>query len=160
MTSSRKGFLVSDLVQPHGGVLVDRVVAADRADALRDRARSLPGVTLDGREVADLELIAIGAASPLTGFLGARDYRAVVEDLRLADGTVWPLPFTLALDESIPAGPGDDLALHDAHGHLWGLLHVTDVFERDPREEARIRVWGTCSGGLVGSPADLSKSCR
>ena len=63
----------SRLVAPHGGTLVDRFVPAEEVEALRHRAENLPQITLDARELADLELIATGAASPLTGFLGLAD---------------------------------------------------------------------------------------
>jgi sulfate adenylyltransferase len=131
-------------VPPHGGVLVDRIVADAEAAALRRRAGSLPVLRLDPRELADLELIAVGAASPLTGFLGEGDYASVVERLRLADGTVWPLPFTLAVPEDARVGvePGAEVALHDSSGRLWGTIGVTDVFTRDPLHEAR-HVYGT-----------------
>jgi len=81
---------MSRLVDPHGGGLVDRVVSTEEAAGLRREAAGLPRIVLDAREQADLELIATGAASPLVGFLGAADYRSVLERLRLADGTVWP----------------------------------------------------------------------
>ena len=131
-------------VPPHGGVLVDRILAAEEASALRLRAGSLPALVLDPRELADLELVAVGAASPLTGFLGEADYASVVERLRLADGTVWPLPFTLAVpdDARDAVRPGTEVALHDASGRLWGTIEVTDVFARDPLHEAR-HVYGT-----------------
>jgi sulfate adenylyltransferase len=131
-------------VPPHGGVLVDRIVADDEAEALRRRAASLPFLTLDSRELADLELLAIGAASPLTGFLGSTDYASVVERMRLADGTVWPLPFTLAVPDEARerVKRGAEVALHDAAGRLWGVIEVTDAFARDPLHEAR-RVYGT-----------------
>ena len=131
-------------VPPHGGVLVDRIVSPEEAAALRKLASGTPALVLDGRELADLELIATGAASPLTGFLGRRDYASVVESLRLANGTVWPLPLTLAVpEEAKPAAfPGATIALHDARGRLWGVLDVQDVFERDPLHESR-HVYGT-----------------
>ncbi len=81
---------------------MNRIVSGSEAEALRSRAASLPRITLDAREQADLELIATGAASPLEGFLGPADYESVVDKLRLADGTVWPLPLTLAADTSRP----------------------------------------------------------
>jgi sulfate adenylyltransferase len=132
------------LVAPHGGRLVDRLVAGDAAAALGREAGSLPALRLDARELADLELIATGAASPLAGFLRADDYHGVVERLRLADGTVWPVPLTLAVaDEQRGAvARGARVALQDGAGRLWGLLEVEDVFERDPRQEAR-HVYGT-----------------
>jgi ATP sulfurylase len=132
------------MVEPHGGILVDRFVPEDGADELSAHAASLPRLVLDGREIADLELIATGAASPLVGFLGAVDYLSVLERLRLADGTVWPLPFTLAVDEGTRRGLplGADAALADGDGRLWGVVAVEEIYERDPRHEAR-SVYGT-----------------
>ena len=150
------------LVDPHGGVLVDRFVSEAEADGLRARAAGLPRVVLDGREQADLELIATGAASPLVGFLDSADYRSVLDRLRLADGTVWPLPFTLAVD----GATGDSVhaagaaALADASGRLWAVLTVGDVYERDPLAEARA-VYGTEDAShpgvayLLGRPRTL-----
>ena len=126
-------------VLPHGGILVDRIVSAEEAVALRQLASERPALRLDARELADLELIATGAASPLTGFLTESDYASVVEKLRLANGTVWPLPLTLAVpDESKKdVVPGAIVALEDASGRLWGVIEVKQVFERDPLHEAR-----------------------
>ena len=147
------------LVRPHGGALVNRIVGGADADALRARAASLPRITLDAREQADLELIATGAASPLEGFLGPADYASVLDTLRLADGTVWPLPFTLATDEKGLAA-GSSAALHDASGRLWGVIEVENVFTRDPLEESR-KVYGTEDAAhpgvayLLGRPRTL-----
>jgi len=99
---------------------------------------------LDPRELADLELIAVGAASPLEGYLSQADYTSVLEHLRLADGTVWPLPFTLAVsEESKEALAGQKAAaLLDDRGRLWGVIEIAEVFERDPLVESRA-VYGT-----------------
>jgi sulfate adenylyltransferase len=152
---------MSTLIEPHGGVLVDRILAGAEADALAARARDLPGLMLDGRELADLELIATGAASPLTGFLGAADYRSVLEQLRLADGTVWPLPFTLAVPDAsrddVPVGR--ELALRDGAGRLWGTLSVQEVFVRDPLVEAQ-HVYGTQNPAHPGVAYLLSRPTR
>jgi len=133
-----------ELIAPHGGTLIDRVVLGAEADALRARAAALPRLTLDGRETNDLELIAIGAASPLTGFLGSADYTNVCARMRLADGTVWPLPYTLAVapQELSALAVGKEAALFDAHGRLWGTIDVSDIYTRDPLMEARA-VYGT-----------------
>ena len=127
------------LVQPHGGTLIDRVVPPSEADAFRAEARSLPSLVLDARELADLELIATGAASPLAGFLGPADYESVLARLRLADGTVWPLPLTLATSDEDAARleRGTQVALRDAAGRLVGTLVVREVYRRDPLAEAR-----------------------
>jgi sulfate adenylyltransferase len=129
----------ADLVSPHGGALVDRIVPLAEVESLGKRAALLPSLTLDARELADLELIATGAASPLTGFLGSADYASVLVHMRLLDGTVWPLPLTLAVDEPTARSfkPGDEAALRDANGRLWGLIEVSEVFERDPLLESR-----------------------
>jgi sulfate adenylyltransferase len=128
---------LDSLVPPHGGRLVNRIVAVGDAPALRERAAALPRLTLDAREIADLELIATGAASPLTGFLGSADYARVLSDLRLVDGTIWPLPFTLAVDPATAATLKDAAALYDEQGRLWGALSITEIFERDPLAEAQ-----------------------
>jgi sulfate adenylyltransferase len=129
---------VPHLVAPHGGELVDRIVPAADVESWRSRAAVLPTLVLDARELADLELIATGAASPLTGFLGGADYTSVLERLRLADGTVWPLPFTLAVTAQTARtlSPASQAALADGTGRTWGVIDVSEVFERDPVAES------------------------
>lgn len=130
--------------EPHGGVLIDRFVPEEEAAQLRTAAAELPAITLDPRELADLELIAGGAASPLTGFLGLRDYQSVLSRLRLADGTPWPVPVTLAvthaeLAQVLRAGAA---ALRDARRRLRGVLTLADAFVRSVRDEA-VALYGT-----------------
>jgi sulfate adenylyltransferase len=132
----------STLVTPHGGTLVDRLVPAADAAAFAAHAATLAPLPLDAREQADLELIATGAASPLTGFLGKADYDSVLDRMRLADGTVWPLPFTLAVADAVPVAVGEERALVDAGGRTWGTIAVTEIFTRDPKAESRA-VYGT-----------------
>jgi len=153
---------VSDrtLVTPHGGTLVDRLVPESEAAAFAARAASLPTLPLDAREQADLELIATGAASPLTGFLGKADYQSVLDRMRLSDGTVWSLPFTLAVDEATKVAVGEERGLVDANGRLWGTIIITDVFTRDPLVESRA-IYGTDEAAhpgiayLLGRPKQL-----
>lgn len=132
------------LPEPHAGVLIDLHVHADRAAELRNRAARLPRISLDAREAADLDLLASGAASPLLGFMGVHDYRSVLDRLRLADGTPWPIPITLAVtvEQMAPALRHGVAALRDARGRLRAVLDVTDAFVRDPRAEARA-LYGT-----------------
>ncbi len=142
-------------LEPHGGTLINRITS-DPA-ALEGRAASLERITLDARELADLELIAVGGASPLTGFLQERDYHSVVESMKLANGTVWPLPFTLAVEA---APKGSEVALVDGSNRLWAVMKVSSVFSRDPMLEAR-KVYGTEDathpgvGYLLGRPRTL-----
>jgi sulfate adenylyltransferase len=129
---------MSTRLRPHAG-LAGRFADREEVQALRERAATLPRLTLDSRELADLELIATGAAAPLEGFLGFRDYQGVLEHLRLASGRPWPLPFTLAvtipqLAQVMQAG---EAALHDGQGRLWAVLHAADGYVRNPIDEAR-----------------------
>ncbi len=125
---------------PHGGALVDRVLRGEALAEARRRVRELPVVVLGEKEAADLELIATGAYSPLTGFMGEGDYAAVVEEMRLADGLVWSLPVTLAVpaERALTLRDGDEAALADAEGRVLGLMRVEERFEYDRRREARL----------------------
>ncbi len=127
------------LVAPHGGVLVDRFVAPARIDAVIAEAAALPSVTLDARELADLELIATGAASPLTGFLGPADHARVLAEGRLASGVAWPVPLVLAVDDAVrPAvAAAGAAALRDGAGRLWGVIRDVELWQRDPIAEVR-----------------------
>src|SRR5438045_9665960 len=114
------------LVAPHGGALTERIVSPAEEPSLREIAAASPSLVLDARELADLELIATGAASPLTGFLGSADYESVLARMRLADGTVWPLPLTLAASDEDAAAleRGSHVTLRDAAGRVAGVLTV------------------------------------
>ena len=87
---------MTDLVTPFGGTLADLLVPEGDRPALLARASRLPSITLTDRNLNDLELLATGAFSPLTSFLGKADYERVLEEMRLASGTLWPIPVTLA----------------------------------------------------------------
>jgi sulfate adenylyltransferase len=146
------------LIPPHGGELVDAIVSAGEVDALRAAAAGLPSLELDARELADLELIATGAVSPLRGFLGREDYQSVVQRMRLSNGTVWPLPLTLAVSDEQRAvlEVGREVALRDSSGSVRAVLRISDLFERDPLEEAR-RVYRTESSSHPGVAYLLSR---
>ncbi|HEV7677991.1 MAG TPA: sulfate adenylyltransferase [Candidatus Dormibacteraeota bacterium] len=118
--------------------LVDRRVSAEEAAELQARAAALPAVEMSPAEAADLELIADGAYSPISGFLAQADYDAVVEHAALASGAAWTLPITLALSEPRAAEvrEGQQVALRDGQGRLRGVLTVEDVFRRDVEREA------------------------
>ncbi len=138
------------MIQPHGGTLVDRLVSDEARDALLAQAESLPSVTLDSRERSDLEMIATGAMSPLTGFLNQADYEGVVEGMRLANGTLWPLPVVLsATDEEVAAvAEGDRVALRDADGALLGVMTVESKWQPDKQRELQ-----ACFRGDENHPA-------
>ncbi len=113
------------LIRPHGGSLVDRT--GDRV------AGDLPQVTLTSRELSDLDMLAVGALSPLEGFMSREDYESVVENMRLANGLPWALPVCLAVDD---APSGDVVELVDEAGTAYATLEVDEVFDYDKEREA------------------------
>ena len=128
-----------NLINPHGGTLVDRTVSGDQAAALAEEAAGLPRVRLTEKQTADLDMIASGALSPLTGFMTKADYESTVEDMHLAGGLAWAIPVTLSTDG---APSGDRLALEGYEGGLLAVLDVEEVFEADRRNEA-VKVFRT-----------------
>jgi sulfate adenylyltransferase len=129
-------------IAPHGGRLVDRLLTGPEAEEAQRRAADLPSVQLSARQLSDLELIAVGTLSPLTGFMGRADYARVVAELRLADGLPWSIPVVLAVDEADAPGEGREIALRDAEGTPRGIMRVEEQFARETRREAR-EVYGT-----------------
>src|SRR2546425_3830727 len=127
-------------IAPHGGTLVNRVVDGEERRSVFERARALPSLALHPRSVADLELIASGGYSPLTGFMGQADYQRVLHEMRLADGRPWPLPITLRASDAPPLRGTAALAGPD--GTILGLLEVREVYTASQREEAQL-VYGT-----------------
>ncbi len=123
----------STLIAPHGGTLVDRMVPASDRDSLAAEAASLPRITLSAKQACDLEMIAIGAFSPLTGFVGKADFESICRDMRLADGTIWPIPITLAVDDATKAtlSVGGRAALHHQDGTLMAVIDVEEVHPHD-----------------------------
>lgn len=126
------------LIQPHGGKLIDRKVTGQEREDLIRRAKDLPRVTLNARNEADLELLANGAFSPLEGFLNEADYLRVRDERRLANGLVWSIPVTLAVDEATrqPLKTGEDVALYARDGRLLAILHLEEIYGYDKELEA------------------------
>jgi sulfate adenylyltransferase len=125
-------------ITPHGGALVDRVLAGKAGEDMRAIAQSAPKITLNEVGLSDLELIATGAYSPLYGFLLRADYERVVGEMRLADGTLWPIPITLAVSEAEaePLREGELVALHAPAGQLVGVLDLRERYHYDALREA------------------------
>jgi len=135
---------VTHLIEPHGGVLVDGIVDDERAAELKKQSSDWPSWDLTERQICDIELILSGGFSPLRGFMGKADYERVRAEMRLADGTLWPIPITLDVTEEAAEGlePGKTLALRDPEGVMLAALHVSEVWRPDPELEAR-EVFGT-----------------
>jgi sulfate adenylyltransferase len=123
------------LVPPHGGGQLKPLLIpeAERAEERR-RACSLKQVPMTSRETSDLIMLAMGAYTPLDGFMGHDDWHGACADMRLADGTFWPIPITLscAADLARSMAPGEEVALVDAEtDEIMGLLEVTESYSAD-----------------------------
>lgn len=127
-------------ILPHGGTLIDRIIVGSEQKILLQAARELFPIRVNSWTISDLDLIGVGAFSPLTGFMNEADYRSVVADMRLADGTVWSIPITLAVTDSI-AGElalGQQVALvGETDGIIYAVLDIESIYQVDQTEEAR-----------------------
>ena len=132
------------MIPPHGHTLVDRIVDEDRSDALRDECEDCEVVTLDQNLLYDFDNIARGVYSPLQGFMSRNDYRKVVSDMTLEDGTVWPLPIVLDVspEKANRIGPGERIALQGPDGDMVGLMDVDSVYRYNADRMCR-QLFGT-----------------
>ena len=131
-----------ELIPPYGGELVKLVAEGPVAQHLWEEARMLPSVQLSDVAICDLELLAVGGFSPLRSFMGKDDYRSVVQDMRLSDGTLYPVPVTLPVArDSVP--PLDSkIALRDPHNNILAVMNVEDIYRWD-FSDAASGVFGT-----------------
>ena len=129
------------LIHPHGGTLTNRIAEAEAATKLRSEAANLPAITISSKQACDLEMIAIGAFSPLTGFLGKADFESVCRDMRLSssggEGIVWPIPITLAVDDDTKANlsEGSRAALKHSDGTLLAVIDIEGIYPHDKKLE-------------------------
>jgi len=151
--------LQDTLNAPHGGTLVNLMVDAARAAELQAASRTWPSWDLTPRQICDLELLLNGGFSPLTGFMGRSDYEAVCANMRLADGTLWPMPITLDVTEEFAKTlqPGSSVALRDAEGVMLAVLQVSDIWAPDRMAEVQT-VYGTTNKEHPGVAAILDRS--
>jgi sulfate adenylyltransferase len=131
-------------IPPHGGTLVNRFAGPVEREALLEEAKSFRRIHLINRRMSDLEMIAIGAFSPLEGFMGRRDYESVVVNKRLANGLPWTIPITLAIprEEADELGMNERLALVDKYENVTAILQMEEKYAWDREREARL-VYGT-----------------
>jgi sulfate adenylyltransferase len=126
-------------IAPHGGDLVDLLVPEALREATRAEADHLPKLVVNARELSDLEMLAVGALSPLTGFVGEADYLSILETMHLSSGLAWAIPVTLSLtdDDVKRIGAGSSVALLPWEGgDPVAVLDVAEVFKRDRQKEA------------------------
>src|SRR5512145_235315 len=130
------------LISPYGGKLVNLVVEGKEREELLARASKLPSIKITMRNLCDLELIASGGFSPLTTFMGKADYERVLREMRLADGTLWPLPITLTVDPKELPTVGEDLVLRNANNDVIAIMNLDEVYHWDAQTEAAL-AYGT-----------------
>lgn len=129
----------AQLSAPHGGKLINPRANSKRVAELKEAARDFTSLDLSARQLCDLELLGNGTFSPLTGFMGRQDYEQVCDSMRLADGTLWPVPITLDVPLKFATGlkNGQMLALRDFEGTMIAVLTVSEIWEPNKAAEAQ-----------------------
>jgi len=133
---------MSELIAPYGGSLVNLCVRPEVLGQRRAHASSLPSLQLSDRAVCDLELLATGAFSPLARFMSRRDHDRVLDEMRLADGPIFPIPVTLPVDHKAPVSLDQEVALRDDRNDLLAIMRIEEVWEWS-RDEVAAKVFGT-----------------
>lgn len=131
-------------IPPHGGKLINRVLPLDQAAEATKMAAGLPTLVLNEREASDVEIIAVGAVSPLQGFMNADDYESVVNTMHLQNGLPWTIPITVSAsaEQAGSLREGCKVALKDESGLLLAILTVGSVYRHNKENEA-VKVYGT-----------------
>lgn len=131
--------MIQHLNEPHGGKLIELIVDEKRANALRQKASKFKSWDLTPRQICDVEMIICGGFSPLSGFMSKKDYESVCKNMRLAEGTLWPMSVTLDVDDKFAQSlkKGENVALRDQEGVILAILEVGDIWKPDKRKEAK-----------------------
>jgi sulfate adenylyltransferase len=151
---------ISHLIPPHGGDLVDLIAQPERIAELKSNSKEWPSWDLTGRQLCDLELLLTGGFSPLRGFMSRGDYEGVCHNMRLADGTLWPMPITLDVTEEFAKKltPGTSkVALRDPEGVMLAVLNVAEVWQPDRKAEAQA-VFASTSPAHPGADYAINKA--
>ena len=130
------------LIEPYGGQLVNLMVAPDNLEEMKLYAAQLPSIQLSERTMCDLELLATGAFSPLDQFMSRKDYQSVLDDMRLDNGYIFPIPITLPVPPEEPIFLGRDYALRDTRNEVLAIMTVEEIYEWDLTETAE-KVFGS-----------------
>lgn len=125
-------------IKPHGGTLINRELKGIEREQALEKAKTLKKLVISAWSISDLELIGIGAFSPLIGFMGKEDYQNVLENMRLADGNVWTIPITLPVskEQADTYTIGEEVALIDEAGTVYGTIQITEIYNYDKEYEA------------------------
>ena len=128
---------VGRLISAYGGALVNLMVKGEERQEWIEKSSRLPVVQISPRSLCDLELLATGAFSPLTRFMGKADYQRVIHEMRLENGTLFPMPVTLPMDPKVLEGGVEQVVLSDARNNRLAVMQIEEVYEWDAEEEAQ-----------------------
>lgn len=131
------------LIPAYGGDLVNLVVAEEEREALMVEANRYPSIQISDRNLHDLELLAVGGFSPLDRFMGQANYQRVLTEMRLDNGTLFPIPITLTIDKEDLPVRGEWLTLRDSRYNIIAIMRLEEVFRWDPTREARLVLGST-----------------
>jgi sulfate adenylyltransferase len=123
-------------IEPYGGELVSLLVSEAEREEWLDKANQYPSHQLTDRSLHDLELLAVGGFSPLTTFMGEDDYNGVLADMRMANGTLFPIPITLTIQKEALPSRGEWITLRDPRNYIIAVMRIEEVFRWNPIEEA------------------------
>ncbi len=141
-TTTQETITTSILIPPYGGRLVDLLVPSEALEERKAHANRLPSIQLSERSVCDLELLAVGAFSPLDRFMGREDYQRVLDEMRLANGFIFPIPITLPVEPGPAIRLDQEIALRNAKNEILAIMTIEEIYEWD-REEVAQKVFGT-----------------
>ncbi|MDA1228644.1 MAG: adenylyltransferase [SAR202 cluster bacterium Casp-Chloro-G4] len=132
----------STIIEPYGGRLVDLLVPPNEVGELKAKASHLPSVQVSERIVCDLELLATGGFSPLDRFMGKEDHQRVLDEMRLMNGHLFPIPITFPVDPSENIKLGGQIAIRNSKNELLAVMDVEEIYEWD-RAEVAAKAFGT-----------------
>ena len=132
----------ANLIAPYGGQLVNLLVDDEEKQELKEYAAHLHSIQLSTRTLCDLELLAVGAFSPLDRFMGKRDYKCVLNESRMANGCTFPIPITLPVEPTPEIRLGREIALRDSENNLLAIMTIHEIYGWNLEHEARW-VYGT-----------------
>jgi len=142
MQTSNFQLPTSKLIPPYGGQLVDLLVPTEEVAELKAYASKLPSLQLSARAECDLELLAVGAFSPLAHFMGQEDHQRVLDEMRLASDHIFPIPVTLPVEPSPAIRLDQEIALRNAKNELLAVMTIKEIYEWD-RDEVAQKVFGS-----------------
>jgi sulfate adenylyltransferase len=131
------------LISPYGGKLVNLMVVGEEREALLEQANRYPSIQISDRNLCDLELLATGGFSPLERFMGEADYQRVLTEMRLLNGTLFPIPITLTINKQDLPTREEWITLRDTRNYMIAVMRIEDVFRWDPNREARLVLGST-----------------